>query len=116
MKALIIDDDMVVARSVQRLMSLLDMDVDVCDDRMSMVLLNDKEYDLIVCDMMMPSINGDEIYRRVPDAMKDKFVFFSGGTNISSAQQFCNEMNDQGRFFKKDRVQDLFLYITKTFN
>ena len=51
----------------------------------------DADFDLILCDIMMPELTGADVYQRVARArqeLAEKFVFMSGGAFTSDTRQF----------------------------
>ncbi|MBS2038941.1 response regulator [bacterium] len=76
---LIIDDDPKVARVLQRVLSRCQTQVALGGAKGQEVLRQEKPFDLIICDMMMPDVSGIEVYRSVSSQHQQRFVFVTGG-------------------------------------
>jgi signal transduction histidine kinase/ActR/RegA family two-component response regulator len=83
-RVLLIDDEVSLLRALQRLFaSHLDL-VILSDPRLAVetCLNSSLPYDLIICDVMMPHLNGVEVYESLIQsglASQDRFVFVTGG-------------------------------------
>lgn len=91
-RILVVDDEPTVARSTARAISR-DHDVVIENDpsRARDRLLADEAFDLILCDLAMPVVSGQELYRTVAAARPElagKFVFVTGGTFTPEARAF----------------------------
>jgi CheY-like chemotaxis protein len=94
-KVLVIDDDPVVGRSIVRLLRTSTDAVAVTSGREAQSLLADgRDYDLILCDLMMPDVSGAEVHawvvRERPD-LAPRVVFLSGGATTVETQRFLDE-------------------------
>jgi CheY-like chemotaxis protein/anti-sigma regulatory factor (Ser/Thr protein kinase) len=113
LRVLVIDDDPGMRKLVQR--ALKPMKVEVLDDgRRAASLCLDHEFDVVVCDVMMPNISGEEVYRAVVAAGKeysDRFLFMTGGVFTDGESAFLDEM--EGRVLlkpmKMDALRELIL-------
>ncbi len=91
-RILVIDDDPRVREALQRLISL-DHDVVVArggGDALKQ-LERDPEFDVILCDLMMPDIDGIDVYEALVayfPALCDRVVFLSGGAFTDRGQRF----------------------------
>ncbi len=66
MRVLIIDDDRILGESIRDFLKSYAMDVDwVYDPRKVMDLLKFSSYDVIVLDLMMPHISGEELLKEI---------------------------------------------------
>ena len=55
------------------------------------------EYDLIICDLMMPELNGMELYKRVQryfPELTPRFVFLTGGAFTTDAREFLTKIDN----------------------
>ncbi|HXK17599.1 MAG TPA: ATP-binding protein, partial [Polyangiaceae bacterium] len=54
-------------------------------------LANDSDFDLVLCDLMMPDVSGEHVYRAVSErtpGLLPRFVFMTGGAFTERAQEF----------------------------
>ncbi len=89
---LVIDDEAPVAELIARLLRDEGFTVDVCrDGAMALERINRTAYDLIVCDVRMPGMSGDELFaelkQRAPHLAR-RFLFISGDTASRSTRDF----------------------------
>jgi DNA-binding NtrC family response regulator len=74
-------------------------DPDVANNAtVAMQLLNERDYDLVLCDLMMPELSGMEIYARTlacKPALAHRFVFITGGAFTDRAREFIAEVPNQ---------------------
>jgi signal transduction histidine kinase len=82
-RVLAVDDDPLVARTLARLLADEHEVTTVGGGHQALELLaRDAGFDLILCDLMMPEMNGMELHRQVVARSPDlgrRFVFISGG-------------------------------------
>lgn len=95
-RVLVIDDDPAVTRTLQRILKS-DCDVvavnhgrDACA-----MLMDDRQapFVLILCDLMMPEVSGDEVYNEVVKKRPElagSFVFMTGGAFTARGRQFLD--------------------------
>ncbi len=81
-RLLIIDDEVLVARAVRRSFER-DFRVEIAlDGKSALEKLRANDYDVVLCDVMMPDTTGLEIFRLTRDwneALANRFVFATGG-------------------------------------
>jgi CheY-like chemotaxis protein len=75
-------------------------------------LAKDATYDLVLCDLMMPDVSGEHVYRSVSEhspGLLPRFVFMTGGAFTERAQEFLAQF--PGRQLEKpfniDEVEQL---------
>src|SRR6185436_17702149 len=89
---LLVDDEIMLLNSLARVLRR-NCDVTTADNgvRALEILQDDQAFDTIICDLMMPRIDGPALYsevmRKYPHLL-DKFVFISGGTPIETRGLF----------------------------
>jgi len=90
-KVLLIDDEVVLRRVFGQLLSK-HHDVETAGSGIeALVALRDDKFDVIVCDVMMPEMNGCELYRRIAaehPGHERKIVFITGGTFTRDVDDF----------------------------
>jgi PAS domain S-box-containing protein len=94
-RVLVIDDQPRVAEAVAR--SLEPHEVTVCiDPHQALARLQAGEsFDLVLCDLMMPTMRGQDLYEQAPDPSKAAFCFLTGGTFTDDARAFAEAMGDR---------------------
>jgi len=55
------------------------------------LVAKDPEWDRIFCDLMMPEVTGIEVFESLPEALKTKVVFVTGGAFTLDARRFLDE-------------------------
>ena len=81
LRVLVIDDEPIVARAVARMLSSRH-DTERClSGAEALARIAAERFDVVVCDLMMPEVNGRDVYERVQslDGFRPGFVFMSGG-------------------------------------
>ena len=79
---LIVDDEEIVLRSCQRILRGEDYAIDVANDGFeALAMIGDKDYDVLVLDIMMPKMDGIEVLRRVKESRPDIEVLMITGLN-----------------------------------
>jgi CheY-like chemotaxis protein len=82
LRLLIVDDEVLVARAVRRMFDK-EFRVEIAlDGQVALEKLSTTDYDVVLCDVMMPGITGLELYRQVRsvnEALARRFVFATGG-------------------------------------
>jgi len=96
-RVLIIDDDASVAQILARILSKhCDVVVRTNAIEASRLLLeSDQDFTMVFCDLMMPGMNGDELYRKVADAhpgLARRFVMMSGGAFTAAGRSFLDSV------------------------
>ena len=89
LRILVCDDEPMVARAIRRHLPLHDVHV-VKGGRQALDrLASDQDFDLVLCDLMMPEVSGMDVYADVCRAqphLVPRFVFMSGGAFTDEAQ------------------------------
>jgi PAS domain S-box-containing protein len=93
-RVLVIDDDQLVARSLARLMG------DTHDVRVltrpgeAAALVQTEPFDVVLCDVMMPGLDGPALYARLPEAVRARFIFITGGAFTAEAEAFLAQQSN----------------------
>jgi signal transduction histidine kinase/CheY-like chemotaxis protein len=90
-RILIVDDDRPVAAAIA--LELDDHDVVVAESGREAleILRHDKQFDTILCDLMMPEVSGKDVYealRLIEPALLSKLVIMTGGAFTPNAGEF----------------------------
>jgi len=91
-RVLVIDDEVAVGRTIQRLLGDRHDVVVVTSGAQAMDLfLAGSEFDVVLCDISMPEMNGMEVQERAiacrPE-LADRFVFMTGGSYSPKTREF----------------------------
>lgn len=88
---LIVDDEPLVARSLQRLLRKCETVVAGSGEEALLRIENGDEFDWILCDLMMPGLSGMDVHAKLSEAHPDlakRMVFITGGAFTESARNF----------------------------
>ncbi len=93
-RILLIDDEDAVARTLARLLHRHHVTIATSGREALECLQGSGPFELVLCDLMLPDVNGVEIYYRVRDedpAMAARFVFMTGGAFTAATRAFVEE-------------------------
>ena len=87
---LIVEDEERLARSLAR--TLPEHEVTLADNgKAALELCKEHDYDLILCDLLMPEVTGMDVYEeicRLRPGYEERLVFMTGGAFTPRAQTF----------------------------
>ncbi|HZU84811.1 MAG TPA: ATP-binding protein [Polyangiaceae bacterium] len=97
-RILVVDDEPMMARAVQRLLDA-EHDVVATSDPREAVdrVVGGARFDAILCDLMMPTMTGMEVYEAIAQAAPDqarRMVFMTGGAFTPRAIEFLEEVDN----------------------
>lgn len=97
-RVLIVDDEPLILRSVTRLLKD-EHDVETASNGKEALLklTEDGPFDLVVCDLMMPEMNGMDLHQTMAKThpeMARRFVFLTGGAYTDASRQFLNQVSN----------------------
>jgi CheY-like chemotaxis protein len=93
-RILVVDDEPDVRELVETLLAAPDRHIDGADGgRAALACLAAHPYDLVVCDLRMPEVDGIQIYRAIQQrpAPRPALLFMSGFTNAAEFVPFLRE-------------------------
>ena len=94
-RILVVDDDVTLLRAYRRYLGRRhDVVVAYGGEEALALLAADDNFDLILCDLMMPGLDGVGVYerlRRQQPHLLDRVVFCSGGPTTQRCEQFLSE-------------------------
>lgn len=94
-RILVVDDEVNLVRAYRRYLGRRhDVVVAYGGEEALAVLATDEDFDLILCDLMMPGVDGVGVYerlRREQPHLLDRIVFCSGGPTSRRCEQFLSE-------------------------
>ncbi|TPV92543.1 MAG: response regulator [Myxococcales bacterium FL481] len=95
-RVLVVDDERLICTAYQRMLSPYHDVVTVDNARKARALLErDTAFDIVICDLMMPDVDGATLYRQVLERhpnIAQRFVFCSGGPVTAGAQGFASSI------------------------
>ncbi len=98
LRVLAIDDDPMVRRALGRLLKGHDLTI-VGGGREALQLLRSgEEFDVVLCDLMMPDLTGMDVYHRVLDfdrSVAERIVFLTGGAFTEMTRDFLDSVPNQ---------------------
>jgi PAS domain S-box-containing protein len=97
-RVLVVDDEPMMARAVQRMLSS-EHDVDAMTDPLAVLerLRSGVRYDVILCDLMMPTLTGMDVYEAVlsiDPELAQGMVFMTGGAYTPRAAEFLERIEN----------------------
>jgi two-component system, cell cycle sensor histidine kinase and response regulator CckA len=97
-RVLVIDDEPLLGRTLRLAFQEDHEVVVVTSGRQALELLaTDADFDLILCDLMMPDMNGMQVYERMLQerpSILDRLVFMTGGAYTAEAREFLDQHLD----------------------
>jgi PAS domain S-box-containing protein len=109
-RVLVIDDEPLLGNALaQMLRDEHDVEVVTSGEDALVRLEGDRDYDAILCDLMMGAVSGMEVYARLKDGrpgLAKRLIFMTGGAFSAGAQRFLNEAKNPclDKPFTKDEV------------
>lgn len=96
-KILVIEDDEIVRQVLEMLLKDLGYEVISSSDpyeAISIFDLNKDSIDLVISDMIMPKLNGKELFYRIKEIKKNlRFILLSGYTKNNVDEKFLNDID-----------------------
>jgi CheY-like chemotaxis protein/anti-sigma regulatory factor (Ser/Thr protein kinase) len=116
-RILVVDDDVVVLSSIRRLLAREHEVVTFADPReAAAALARGDDFDLVVCDMMMPHITGQQLYEQAvarDNRLAERFVFVTGGATDPFVASFLAEVPNER--LEKPFASDSLLRLARRF-
>ena len=107
---LVVEDEPTVARLIADVLEDEGMQVDVLlDGREALARAARESYDLVICDMKMPGLDGQRFYRslaRNGNSLRERFLFVTGDVMAAHTQEFLRR-NKLPHVAKPFRVEEL---------
>ena len=92
---LVVDDDKQLASALQWILVDENYLVDVAfDGDEALLKVKVHEYDVVICDLMMPRLRGDEFYLKAKElrsGIADRFIFITGFAAEADIQNFLGQ-------------------------
>jgi len=93
-RVIVVDDEPLVGRSIQRALRGHDVEVFSSGEEAIVRLCSDEPFDVVFCDLMMPDVSGMEVFGRVCERRPEitsRFIFMTGGAFTAQASEFLKE-------------------------
>lgn len=94
-RVLVIDDDAAVSRTIQRILcDRYEIILEPSSSAAVYQLLLGEDYDVILCDVVMPTMSGIDVFNVVSATRRElaaRFVFMSGGVESPDALEFFEQ-------------------------
>lgn len=109
-RVLVVEDEPTVARLIGDVLEDEGMRVDVLlDGREALERAARESYDLVICDMRMPGLDGQHFYRtlaRSGNSLRERFLFVTGDVMAAHTREFLKR-NNLPHVAKPFRVEEL---------
>jgi two-component system cell cycle sensor histidine kinase/response regulator CckA len=97
-QVLVVDDELAVANMLSRLLSdEHDVEVRTTGQEALELLLGDRHFDVVMCDLLMPGMSGMALYEQLGAArpgLEQRLVFMTGGAFTQRAAEFLNTVDN----------------------
>ncbi len=106
-RILVVDDEPVIAATMRRALEAHDMYV-VTSGRDALELCRAMEFDLVLCDLMMPDLTGMDLYeelQRDEGGLEKRIIFMTGGAFTERARRFLGTVPWVEKPFDADEIQ-----------
>ena len=114
---LLVDDEEIVLRSCQRILRGGDYEIDVARDGLEALgKVNEKDYDVLILDIMMPKMDGMEVLRRVKEARPEIEVIMITGLNEIGTAVKAMKLGAFDYLPKPFEPDDLQLLVARAFD
>jgi len=90
-RILVIDDEPAILRTLERMLGRHELTMARSGKEALALLSTGLDYDLVLCDLMMPEVSGMDIWDHLNDRQRSHCVFMTGGTFTERAEKFLNE-------------------------
>ena len=93
---MVIDDEEMLRRALQRLLKGHDVVTAEGGTRAIEIVREDQAFDVVVCDIMMPDLDGPAVYEAIAaefPALAERFVFLTGGAFTARTKEFLGRVS-----------------------
>jgi signal transduction histidine kinase/AmiR/NasT family two-component response regulator len=109
-RVLVVEDEATVAQLIADVLKDEGLEVEVLlDGREALRRASSEDYDLVICDMKMPDLDGEQFYRRLAkteNPLSRRVLFVTGDVLASHTRQFL-QRNALAHLAKPFRVEEL---------
>ncbi len=96
-RILVVDDEPALGAALRRMLRDYDVVVAVSGPEALARLSGGERFDVILCDMAMPDMRGDEVYRRIQQIAPEqgeRVIFCTGGPTTGDAREFIATLSN----------------------
>jgi PAS domain S-box-containing protein len=97
LRILVVDDDAFVARAIRRLLITRHQVTLANGGPEALELITRNDYDVVFCDVMMPTMTGMDLHREVrarDPALAERFIFITGGPFTQEARDLFDKVTN----------------------
>lgn len=115
-RVLVVDDEELVLRAFLRTLEGHEVDCARSGSEAIEMLHTREPYDLVLCDVMMPDMNGEDVFlaaAAISDSLQERFVFVTGGAFTKEANNFLNRVSNRRieKPFSKASIRELIAQL-----
>lgn len=119
-RVLVVDDEEIVGNSVSRILPSDEVIV-ATSGRQALEIIGERgpgAFDIVLCDMMMPGMSGQELFRRIQDeypTLAERVIFLTGGVFSEEASSFlaCRPERWVAKPYDVNRIRSLVARSTQ---
>ncbi len=107
-EVLVVDDELLVRKSLRRVLDSVASVTLASGGQDAIELMARQEFEVILCDLLMPRITGMQLYQSVLESnpeLASRFVFLTGGTSDVKAREFLKTVSNPRAFKPIDSEQ-----------
>ncbi len=92
-KILIVDDEKPIRSAIREILEFEKHDIEECENGVdALKRIREKEYDILLCDVKMPKMSGEELMEKVNEInYPSSFIVMSAHGNIDTAVSFMKK-------------------------
>jgi CheY-like chemotaxis protein len=98
LRVLVADDEPLVGAALRRALAAHDVTVVSGGGAAITAIQREDEFDLVLCDVMMPDVSGPRVYEAVREshpALLPRFVFITGGVVHEASRKFLQSVTNR---------------------
>ena len=87
---LVVDDDKGTARAIARMLNTYDVEIAESGEE-ALRACDNTAFDVILCDLMMPGMDGMQLFHKLPPELTQKVIFITGGAFTPKLHAFIKD-------------------------
>lgn len=114
---LVVDDEEGILKIIKRILKKHELIFARSGKEAKEILLNDRRFDLVLCDIMMPELSGTHLHQWLKgecEALAKRFVFMTGGAFTQQANEYLQK-SCMPVIKKPFRTKELISFMQKEF-